>query len=365
MSTALVEHGALTVTADQLDLVKRTVANGASDAELKLYLYDCQRQGVHPLDRLLHFTKRGGKYTPVTSIDLMRSRAADTGEYAGSDDAVFEYPSGAPTQMDGELPISARVTVWRIVQGQRCAFTATTRWTEYYPGDQAGTMWRKMPHTMLAKTAEGCALRKGFPRQLAGLYAVEELDQAGRSEPAGYTVTAPASPAYEMPPDVPARQQIEAHQRERNARTSAVNETVAAQVYAEKPNYEGVQAGLKGVPAVDAASVPAGLVRIVAVKPGSGKVAGELVTHTGETLAIFQQQVKAIAEQCCQDGVPVRLEIKTPESGKSYVKMVHPRGTEPMAVRMGANDIKPSDPVVCSNCGGAHESIVCDNDIPF
>jgi phage recombination protein Bet len=157
------------VTADQLELVKRTVASGATDAELKLYLYDCQRQGVHPLDRLLHFTKRGGKYVPVTSIDLMRIRAAETDEYAGSDDACFLG--------GGDYPTSATVTVWRLVQGQRYAFTATARWAEYKP-DQNDFQWRKMPHTMLAKCAEALALRKGFPRQLAGLYAREELDQA-------------------------------------------------------------------------------------------------------------------------------------------------------------------------------------------
>ncbi len=175
MSTDLVV--APPVTPEHLALVKQTVAQGATDAELKLYLYDCQRQGVHPLDRLLHFTKRGGKYTPVTSIDLMRTRAADTGEYAGSDDAAFEFE-------DSPIPPSlARVTVWRFVQGQRCAFTATARWMEYCPASGQDHMWRKMPHTMLAKCAEALALRKGFPRQLAGLYAKEEMDQAG-PEPA-------------------------------------------------------------------------------------------------------------------------------------------------------------------------------------
>jgi hypothetical protein len=135
---------------------------------------------VHPLDRLLHFTKRGGKYTPVTSIDLMRIRAAETGEYAGSDDAVFTTDG---LDRGAQLLNTATVTVWRLVQGQRCAFTATARWSEYYPGDQGGHMWRKMPHTMLGKCAEALALRKGFPRQLAGLYASEELDQAERPAP--------------------------------------------------------------------------------------------------------------------------------------------------------------------------------------
>ena len=178
MSTALAtvsQMEAPTVTADQLDLVKRTVASGATDAELRLFLYDCARQGVHPLDRLLHFTKRGGKYTPVTSIDLMRTRAADTGEYAGSDDAAFHDTE------PGDPNFHASVMVWRLVQGQRCAFTATARWSEYCPPSGQDMMWRKMPHTMLAKCAEALALRKGFPRQLAGLYAKEEMDQAGPS----------------------------------------------------------------------------------------------------------------------------------------------------------------------------------------
>src|SRR5215510_3429277 len=42
-----------TITADQLELIKQTIARDATPEELKLFLYDCARQGVHPLDHLL------------------------------------------------------------------------------------------------------------------------------------------------------------------------------------------------------------------------------------------------------------------------------------------------------------------------
>jgi phage recombination protein Bet len=179
------------VTADEVTLIKNTVAVGATDAELKLFLFDCARQGVHPLDRLIHFTKRNGKYTPITSIDFMRIRAADSGEMAGSDDAVFA-DDGCDSGV--RMVTSATVTVYRMTHGQRFAYTATARWDEYYPGEgPVGFMWRKMPHTMLGKCAEALALRKGFPRQLAGLYAKEEMEQAESSP------TPPQAVSYSTP----------------------------------------------------------------------------------------------------------------------------------------------------------------------
>lgn len=175
----------LALTPDQLDLVKRTVAKDATNDELKLFFYDCQRRNVHPLDKLIHFTKRQGKYTPITSIDFMRIRAAESGEYAGSDDPLFEeLPAPAKN------PAKASVTVYRMVDHQRCAFTATARWAEYAPSDmndRSAFMWRKMPFTMIGKCAEALALRKAFPGQLQGLYAKEEMDQSNnveRMEPA-------------------------------------------------------------------------------------------------------------------------------------------------------------------------------------
>jgi phage recombination protein Bet len=294
------------VTEGQIDLVRRTVAVGATPDELKLYLYDCARQGVHPLDKLIHFTKRKGKYTPITSIDFMRTRAADSGEYAGSDDAAFVG--------DAKRPDAATVTVYRLVGGMRCPFTGTARWDEYYPGDgEPGFMWRKMPHTMLGKCAEGLALRKGFPRQLAGLYTREQMDQAG--EPQGYTVEAPRHVVTGVPAD-------------------------ATTVGPSVPN--GGDSGHLPEP-------PKGAVYITRVRGGMGKAKGFL-EHSGQQagdggLALYQDDVKALAESCCQDVVPVHLETKTPASGKPYVKAI-------VRVDTGEDDSAPQEDL-------------SDADIPF
>lgn len=169
------QGNSIKVTQEEYEtFVKSISTQEPTDAEIKLYLYDCDRRGVHPLDKLIYFTKRKGRYTPITSIDFMRIRAESSGVYAGSDDAVFE---------EGEkYPISASVTVWKMVEGKLGRFTAKARWDEYAPNlaDSSAFMWKKMPHTMLAKCAEALALRKAFPGLLSGLYAKEEMAQDGR-----------------------------------------------------------------------------------------------------------------------------------------------------------------------------------------
>jgi phage recombination protein Bet len=180
----VVTPGVPTVTPEELALIRNTIAKDATPEELKLFLYDNARQGVHPLDKLIHFTKRNNKYTPITSIDFMRIRAMDSGECLGNDEATF---TGTP----GTASFEARVTVYRHVQGQRAPFSATARWSEYKPDHDF--MWKKMPHVMLGKCAEALALRKGFPKQLSGLYVKEEMQQA-ENEPAPLTHSLTASP---------------------------------------------------------------------------------------------------------------------------------------------------------------------------
>src|SRR5262245_6556334 len=154
-----------------LALVKRTVAPGATDDQLALFLHDCQRRGVHPLDKLIVSTAAGVKYTPITKIDYMRSRAAESGEMAGSDDASFAG--------DEAKPVSATVTVYRLTNGTKYAYSATARFREYYRNTPT---WNHMPHTMIAKCAEALALSKAFPNQWASLYTRDEMQQAGAED---------------------------------------------------------------------------------------------------------------------------------------------------------------------------------------
>lgn len=158
----------------QVELLKRTIAKGATDDELALFLGQCRRTGLDPFAKQIYLVKRwdSKKQQEVMAIqvgiDGYRLIADRTGKYSGNDDPIFDSEAE---------PKKATVTVYKNIDGARCAFTATARWEQYYPGEKQGFMWKRMPHLMLGKCAEALALRKAFPAELSGLYIAEELDQ--------------------------------------------------------------------------------------------------------------------------------------------------------------------------------------------
>ena len=171
----------------KIDLIRRTVAAGASADELELFFHQARRAGLDPLAKQIYFVKRQGKGVVQVGIDGLRLIADRTGQYAGSDDAEFAAVN------DRGYPSAAKVVVYKMVAGQRCPFGATARWDEYFPGDSQGFQWKRMPHAMLAKCAEALALRKAFPADMSGLYVHEEMEQAGSNEtaPLGISEAAP------------------------------------------------------------------------------------------------------------------------------------------------------------------------------
>lgn len=166
-------------TNEQISLVKNQIAQGANDEELKLFLYVAKKTGLDPFARQIYCIMRKqktldgnyvSKMTIQSSIDGFRAVAARNG-LAGIEDVVYDAETASH-------PNKATVTVYKMVEGQRCPFTATARWNEYYPGEKQGMMWNKMPYLMLGKVCEALALRKAFPNDLSGIYTNDEMQQA-------------------------------------------------------------------------------------------------------------------------------------------------------------------------------------------
>jgi phage recombination protein Bet len=214
-----------------IELIKQTVAKGTTDAQLKLFLYTAQRTGLDPLTRQIHCVMRNNKkfdqntktwteesvMTIQTGIDGYRTIAERSGSLAGIDDAIYDSE-------ESENPKKATVTVYRIINGIRCPFTATARWLEYaqiYEKDEyidnrktgkkitvLGPMWKKMPYLMLAKCAEALALRKAFPNDLTGLYTNEEMAQADNVIQHVDVEVTPVSNTQSLPPNQPVQKTL-------------------------------------------------------------------------------------------------------------------------------------------------------------
>lgn len=167
--------------ADDLAILRNTKFKNFTEAEIAYCAKICAQLNLSPFLNQIHFVKRknkDGSYSLSTQIgiDGFRLSAQRSGGYAGSDEPVYEYDEKSEGK---KYPAKATVTVYRIIQGVRCPFTASARWDEYYPGDGPSShMWQKMPHNQLAKCAEGLALRKACPAELSSLYVDAEMHQA-------------------------------------------------------------------------------------------------------------------------------------------------------------------------------------------
>ncbi len=165
------------------------VVNGCipQDYQQRLTLSDLLRldllqyeTGLKIITTQMHAIVRDNKLKFEISVAGYRAIADRTGKYGGNDDPLFndKYTQFQMEEMKVQYPTTATVTVWKIIQGTRCPFTATANWSGYAAkkGNDVTFMWKNKPFLMLGKIAESLALRKAFPMEIGNIYTTEEME---------------------------------------------------------------------------------------------------------------------------------------------------------------------------------------------
>lgn len=205
-ATALALQQSGDYSQQQIDLLINHICKGFSPVETDFFMNVAKRVNLDPFKRQIYAMPRfegKGQYRKqtmviMTSIEGLRAIASrcKTAEgsdaYAGNDKPVFTWLEGDEKTKD--FPYSAECTVWRIVGGERRAFTAEVFFDEcvqekqIYENDKAtgkwepNSMWNQRPKGQLGKCAEAAALRKGFPEETAGLYIDEEAPNSDQQQ---------------------------------------------------------------------------------------------------------------------------------------------------------------------------------------
>lgn len=197
------------------EALKTSLYPGASDEAVDMVLAYCKAGGLDPLTKPVHIVpmwvpekkvngqvvRRGQTQDVVMpGIELYRTKAHRTGEYAGQDEAEF-----GPTEeaLGIVYPEWCRVTVYKLVQGVRVAFSAKVYWVEAYATagkdtDAPNAMWKKRPFGQIEKCAEALALRKAFPEAVGAQPTADEM--IGKAVIEGEATPVQRSAAIEQKP---------------------------------------------------------------------------------------------------------------------------------------------------------------------
>jgi phage recombination protein Bet len=182
-------------------LVEAVYPSAATVDVIVMALSYCKARKLDPFKKPIHIvpmwsSQKGAMIETVwPGISELRTTAFRTGNFAGMDEAEFgpdmEYVLAGKAgrgKMKGEersvtmhVPEWCRITVWRLLGGQRHRFVGPkVYWLEAYARwidtDVPNDMWEKRGVGQLEKCAEAAALRRAFPEELGNDLTAEEME---------------------------------------------------------------------------------------------------------------------------------------------------------------------------------------------
>lgn len=163
--------------------VRQRLCPNIEDKELALVLGLCKAQRLNPFNKDVYIIKYGNSPASiVTSKEVFTKRANANPDFEGFDAGiVYINGRGEVCTREGSAVYKAAneqlVGGWcRVyVKGRRPFYDEVT--LEEYSTGKSG--WAKMPATMIRKVALVHCLREAFPDDFQGLYAAEEMGNAG------------------------------------------------------------------------------------------------------------------------------------------------------------------------------------------
>jgi phage recombination protein Bet len=186
-------------TPENRALILKTVAPGLNETEAALFFHVARERHLDPLQKQIYAIKRrtwvaeqnggqGGyeeRMVLQVGVDGFRSIANRTGLYMPSDKLPLVEGQGTP-----ELRVTVWVRKYHEMSKQWMEFGAVAYYREFVQVKKDKTtskmvpvqMWERMPLSQTEKCAEVKALRRGWPEELGGVYAPEEVQRDPENE---------------------------------------------------------------------------------------------------------------------------------------------------------------------------------------
>lgn len=172
--------------AEVVDTIRQTVAKGATDAQLRMFLEVCKRTGLDPFLKEIWYVAEKGII--MAGRDGYLRVANESPQFDGMETRV---------QRDAQnMPIKAVCSVWR--KDRSHAITCEAYYSEYA---KTSPVWRQYPSAMISKVAEVLALKRSF--SINGVVTEEEIGGEERGSKAAAAAVAEAKlQAMRLPPVV-------------------------------------------------------------------------------------------------------------------------------------------------------------------